>query len=701
MKKLLSLVVLASSVMTLAAQETTGNFSSPRFYGYLRYDAETFTAQGGPRGLYSIDVLPQGRVNAVDLNVGGTGGACFGDGKYYVIDYTQNNQGELTSVTLRTYNPEDWSVSSEVEIPQTSIPTTMTFNPADGKIYGCFFNNETDKAEFGILDKENGTTTVIKVLDTSIAAIASDHKGIVYAIDSNGDLLRYNPSAKDFDKVGATGLKPQYIQDASFDFGTRKLYWFAMTGNEGEAGIYDVDLTSGAASRLTAYVTGGKEFTGVFSMTPVYSADVPSIVSDVALDVTTDGNATICFRLPSLSYGDSPLSGILSYEVLVDDAVVKSGNANVGELVSGISFGIEDGNHAVSVRASNSAGYGPQYITRRFIGLDQPDKVSNILAVRTSAGIKTTWDAVTAGVHKMPVDTDNLRYNVVRMPGDNLVASSIKETTFTDNTTLTDPALVYYIVTATDGKYTSDAAQSNQVVMGDAISVPFSYDFRNKPGMGLFTTIDNNGDGASWMFRDKYGILCMYSQQKADDYLITPPLKLSKGRKYKITASIGVAMYPERFEILYGKGAQVKDLTETAVGPTEIDDFDAYYRDVWDEPGNIVAEISPKEDGEYHFAVHSISDPDALFLYCCDFAVEDNGDGSVSDLSSDAKSVSVSARDGQIEVYGAKGIIEVFTMSGALVASEKASDLGHTIIHVNKGLYIVNTSGAACKIVVK
>lgn len=692
--------MLASSLLPLAGEETAGNFSSPRFYGYLRYDAETFTQAGGPRGLYSIDVLPEGRVTAVDLSVGGVGGACYGDGKYYVIDYTQNNQGELTSVTLRTYDPADWSMTSEIDIPQTSIPSTITYNPADKKIYGSFFNNETDKYEFGILSTEDGKTSVIKVLETSLTALASDNKGTLYAIDAAGDLLKYDPAGKDFSKIGATGLQPKYIQDAAFDFGTRMLYWFAMTGNENEAGIYNVDLTTGAATRLTSYVTGEKEFTGVFSMTPVYDDAVPSIVTDFSMDVTVDGNATVNFKLPATTYGDAPLSGPLGYEILVDGTAVKEGSAQAGTRVN-LALHLEDGNRIVSVRATNAAGAGPEYIAREFVGFDQPDKVKNILAVRNQEGILITWDAVNTGVHALPVDVDNISYTVTRMPDETVVATGLKETLFTDKTAASQPALVSYTITATDGTSTSDGAQSNQVVMGEALTLPFKYDFRDKPGMGLFTTIDNNGDGASWMFRDKYGILCMFSANSADDWLITPPLKLSKNRKYKVTASMGVAMFPERFEIKYGKGAQVADLTLTAVEPTDIDDENAYYHDVWDNPGNIVAEITPAEDGEYHFAVHAISDPDALFLYCCDFALEDNGEASVSAIAGDAAALTVTAGADCIAISGATGKVEVYTASGALVASATVPADGQLTIPAAKGFYIVSAGGRAFKIMVK
>lgn len=693
--------MLASSVMPIAAEESTGNYSSPRLYGYLRHDAETFTQAGGPRGLYSIDIVPDGRVTPVSLEVGGIGGACYGDGKYYVIDYTQNNQGELTSVTLKIYDPSNWTVTYETDIPQTSIPTTMTYNPADNQIYGCFFNNNSDKMEFGILDKEKGTTDVIKVLDTSIAALAADNTGAIYAIDTTGDLLKYNSTTQQFALVGPTGLTPQYIQDATFDFGTRMLYWFAMTANEEEAGVYSVDLTTGKASRLTSYVTGEKEFTGVFSMTPVFPSEVPSIVTNVTADVDPSRNVSLQFTMPGMTYGDTPLSEILTYEILVDGVSVKSGQAEAGKSATA-QITVENGDRVVSIRATNAAGIGPEYIIRRFVGFDQPEKVENILAVRTAEGIRITWNPVETGVHALPVDIENIRYKVVRMPEGVEISSGIKTTECIDNSNPSESALVYYEVTATDGTNASTPWPSNQVVIGEATPLPFSYDFRDKPGMGLFTSIDNNADGASWMFRDKYGILCMYSAtESADDWLITPPMKLSKGRKYKITSSIGVAMYPERFEIRYGKGAQVADMTYVAVEPKELDSDNAYYRDVWREPGNIVAEISPEEDGEYNLAVHAISDPNALFLYCCDFAVEDNGEASLETVINSSDTIAVYPGADNITISGASGDVEIYSVSGLLIAAETVKGIQELSIPVPPGFYIVKSGSYICKITVK
>lgn len=671
--------------------------SSPRFYGYLRYDAETFTQSGGPTGLYSIDATAEGRVKAVDLSLTAAGGGCFGDGKYYVVDYTQNNYGELTSVTLKTYNPEGWTLISEKEIPQTSIPTTMTYNPVDNRIYGCFFNNETDKMGFGTMNKEDGTTEISKVLDVSITAMACDHNGTIYAISADGNLSRYDSTSGDFVKIGTTGLLPKYIQDATFDYDTKTLYWFAMTESPDEAGIYTVDTESGLATKVTAYATGEKELTGVFSMAPVYAPDVPGLVSnvDVAVNPATM-TATIKFDMPSVTYGEQPLSGVLEYEVYVDGVKVGTGEANAGSQ-AGITANVEVGEHRVSVRAVNASGSGPEYFTIIFAGFDTPAKVANVVAARRSDGIKITWDEVTTGVSGNPIDMANLRYTVTRMPEDVKVATLVAGLEAMDEAAEVDAVKCYYEVVATDGTLASEAGESNEVVYGSALGLPFSYDFRDKPGLGLFSIDDANSDGVLWMFRDKYGILVGNGRTQLDDWLITPPLKLNSGRKYKLTASIGASMGDEKFEVKYGVGNRPEDMTETVIEPTVIDDIDYWYRDVWDEPGNFVVYVSPSESGEYHFGVHGISEPGGLFLYCCDLAFEDAGSSGVEDGLTSTKPITVTTEPGCVIVSGVSGTVSVYSISGQLVAMAE----GDARISVAPGVYVVKSCGDVYKVLVR
>lgn len=699
MKKLICIAFVSLFAQSVMAEQSLPDYGSPRFYGYLRYDAETVSQDGS--GLYSIDVVPEGRVKVVDLSVAGTGGGCYGDNRYYVVDYTQSKYGELTSVKLKVYDPADWTVLEEKEIPQTSIPTTMTYNPVESTIYGCFFNNETDKPEFGTLSKADGSTTVIKVLETSISAMACNHKGELYAIDANGDLLRYIPSTSDFELVGKTGLTPKYLQDAAFDYGTKQLYWFAMTDNEAEAGIYIVDLSTGKATRVTEYATGEKEFSGVFSMTPVYADGVPAMVPDCSMSINSATmGASVKFVMPVETYGGQSLSGTLDYEVIVDGTTVKSGSAPVGGNVDA-GCTLTRGDRVVSVRAVNDAGAGPDYIIREFVGYDEPAKVKNLAATRIEDGIKVSWDLNPEGAHGKPVDKDNIRYTVTRMPDGVTVASSISATECVDVAEREEPSLVYYEVEAADGSYVSAKAASNQVMAGKALAVPFAYDFRDKPGFGLFTVIDNNGDGNSWIFRDKYGVVNVAGRVDADDWLVTPPVTLEKGTKYKLTVSLGVAMDTEVFEIRYGKGSGVAAMTETAVEPTEIDDIDAWYRDVWDEPGNIVAYVTPTDDGEYCFGIHAISPAGTLFLYCCDFAIDKATPVGLGVVGVDVAGPQIVVESGRIVVTGAEGDIDIYSVSGTCVGSCKAVAGEAHVFNLGKGVYVLKTVGHVSKVMVR
>ncbi len=697
MKRILFIVLTALASQCLLFGQLPG--SAPRFYGYLRYDAETFTQTGGPAGLYSIDATAEGRVKEVDLNLKAAGGGCYGDGIYYVVDYTQTKYGELTSVKLKTYNPEGWILVGEKEIPQTSIPTTMTYNQAEHKIYGCFFNNETDKMEFATMNENDGTTSVIKVLGVSITALACSHDGKIYAIDGNGDLLRFDPVVADFVKIGATGLKPQYIQDATFDYDTQTMYWFAMTDSAEQAGIYVVDTESGAASRVTEYATGEKEFTGVFSKAPVSASGAPGIVSNVSVSVNhATMKAEVECDMPVLTYGGLMLSSPIGYEVCVNGEKRQEGKAGPGEKIN-VSVDVAAGECRISVRTLNAEGYGPSYYSVEYVGFDAPAKVSNVKAVRSSAGIKVAWDDVTTGAAGNPIDLANLKYTVTRMPEGIVVSESTTALELIDNHVDSDAIKCHYEVVAYTGDKSSEAGVSNDVVYGAAVKLPMTYDFRNKPGLGLFIIEDANADGVSWQFRDSYGILVGDGRSRLDDWLITPPLNLIAGRKYKLTASIGASMGNEKFEVKYGATNRSENMTETIIESTEIDDVDYWYRDAWNKPGNFVAYITPSETGEYHLGVHGISEPGGLFLYCCDLAFEDTGASGVEEgiLDVNAGLISVTVSGRCIVVAGTSDAVSIYSVSGQKVAEST----GDARFSVSPGVYVVKSGADVKKVLVK
>lgn len=665
----------------------------PTLYGYLLYDAETFTSDGGPYGIYSMDVTPEVKINPVNLDVTANGGGCYAEGKYYAIHYT-SKYGSINSCKLVTYDASTWAELSSVDASQKCIATTMTYNPADKQIYGCFFDNEADKFILGTLDVATAAPQQIKVLDVAYRALAADADGTIYGIDENGDFYRYDASATDFVKVGPTGFIPKNIQDATFDHASRQLYWAAL--NNTESGIYNVDVKTGTATKVSVYPTGEKEFSTLFSTTPVYAPEQPGMVSNVQLDFAAGAvEGKLKFVMPSVSYGGSSLDGTLSYKVTVsNDGKVVDGSASAGASVE-VPLSLNRGLYRLTVEVANDKGYGPAFNIRHFFGVDVPSDVTGFKAVRNNGLINLAWNAVVKGANGGLFYPDKVRYDITRQPDGVKVASGVTGTEYTDDSEVSELGSYYYEIVATDGEVSSSPVKSASVVLGKALDAPYAYNFRNRAGFGNFTVIDANGDGCTWISRDAYGVVCMYSSlNSGDDWLMSPPLKLHKGVRYEVSAAMASAMDPmyERFEMKCGVSAEPEAMKTTVIEPTLL--TESFYR----KPDTFTGYITPEQDGEFYVGIHCISDPDNLFLYCAEFSIKAASTVSVTDVVTGQCDISVS--DGSIVVTGAEGeSVEVYSMAGMCVARQMGQST--TVINVAPGLYAVKAGTKVAKIIVR
>ncbi|MDE7443273.1 MAG: hypothetical protein K2M65_03845, partial [Muribaculaceae bacterium] len=395
---------------------------------YLLYDAESFTATaGGPYGIYSMDVVPQVKISAVNLDVRANGGGCYVDGKYYAIEYT-SKYGSINSCKLQTYNASTWTQEASVDASQKAIATTMTYNPVDKQIYGCFFDNEDDVFVFGTLDLATAAPKPIKVLSFAFRALAADADGSIYCINEDGDLYRYDASESDFVKIGATGFVPKNVQDATFDYGTRQLYWAAL--NDTESGIYTVDIKTGAATKISSYVTGEKEFSTLYSTAPVYEAMQPGMVEKVQLEFAEGAvDGTVKFVMPAVSYGGSELSGTLKYTISVDGENEAAADATAGAQVS-VPLTLKRGDHRMVISVANDKGDGPAFNIHRFFGVDVPSAVTNFKAIRKNGQIHLSWNAVTTGANGGMFDVKKVSYNITRQPDNVVVAANLNATEF-------------------------------------------------------------------------------------------------------------------------------------------------------------------------------------------------------------------------------------------------------------------------------
>ena len=151
--------------------------------------------------------------------------------------------------------------------------------------------------------------------------------------------------------------------------------------------------------------------------------------------------------------------------------------------------------------------------------------------------------------------------------------------------------------------------------------LPYSNDFETTAVQKHFTIIDANGDGKTWTFAsDNSGSnAAKYSYNSAadaDDWLISPAIKLEAGKHYHfaIDARSISTYYPERVEVKLGGDLSASALTQQVIAATDL-------------PLNTYVtleneSVTVPESGYYYIGIHAISDADMSSLYVDNFLIE-------------------------------------------------------------------------------
>ncbi len=108
----------------------------------------------------------------------------------------------------------------------------------------------------------------------------------------------------------------------------------------------------------------------------------------------------------------------------------------------------------------------------------------------------------------------------------------------------------------------------------EGLAIPYDANMRDAAVFAQYTVIDANDDGRSWIY-DIIFNSTLYNFSKteaADDWLISPYLKLEEGKAYKLLVEIksrGIE-FPEKFEAKIGTGMNVDDFTIPAIPETMV-----------------------------------------------------------------------------------------------------------------------------------
>lgn len=461
------------------------------------------------------------------------------------------------------------------------------------------------------------------MLSHMYVALGITKENELYGVAEDGALYKIDTSTAQETLVGETGLNlldsdgAFYFQSGEIDQKDNTFYW-ACVDNEANTSLYTINLTTGAAELVGEFTN--QNIVTMMTVPEALADGAPTAATDLAANFT-DGSltGTISFKLPTKNIKGDDLTGEVTYTITEGANTLKTGTGNPGANVTENVTIAEDGKKSIVVTTSNSEGKGQKAKITQYIGYDTPKAADNLkLDINAETGdVNLTWDAVTAGVNNGFIG--DIKYDVVRYPGETVVAKGITATSATDKLNTRDLTAYAYGVKAYNDKKTGAEARTDYKLYGDAITPPYAEGFDSEDAMAYFTVINNNNDNSTWAYyqnsdgsgevRYKYN-----SDNIGDDWLITPPLKVEKGKIYtvKFKAKSYLSSYLEKLEVKYGSTNTVEGMKNVIMESTDLPG-DAYHE--------YTKEITASEDGTLYIGFHALSDPDMFYLELDDISV--------------------------------------------------------------------------------
>lgn len=156
-------------------------------------------------------------------------------------------------------------------------------------------------------------------------------------------------------------------------------------------------------------------------------------------------------------------------------------------------------------------------------------------------------------------------------------------------------------------------------------ALPYSNALNTADLFNQFTVIDANSDNKTWAF-STYACYSYNSAAAADDWLISPGIKLEAGKNYNLSfnAYAGIVAYPEKLEVKIASANDIESISagSSLIGETNINKGSA------DEMSLSKEGFSVTTTGYYYIGIHAISDADQYKLYVHDFLVEEGASAS-------------------------------------------------------------------------
>lgn len=629
--KSLSMMAVPAAVSTGKASQRKTSLpmlkvkGGPLLWGAVEYSSawESLPEEDRPYGIYSFTASNPEQMKLLlktGTNGPNAGGVFINDDFYYLNYYLMYDAYPCTY--YYHYNTTTWE---QIGYPQygsdaTVIGTDLAYDATTGNVYGYFYNplDFSEPSRFGIITYSDygASVTPIATEDTLFLCLTADETGQLYGISWAGGLWKIDKATGTKTLIDYMGVVPStFRQSATYDPKNKKIYWAAFR-NDYTSGIYEIDPTD-ARARLIAELPDSMEISCLYIPKEEAADDAPAAVSDLAAQFD-GGNLTghVTFTMPENTYAGDALTGNLTYLVVANGDTIATGTAQAGEKMT-VPVTVTNGINELSVFTKNDAGRSPQSNKySHWIGYDVPAAVTDVKFDFDATTYKATltWTAPTTTLNGGYMDTQALTYDVVRYPEQDTVAHETTDTTFSE--TLPKGALkaYYYTVTPHNGNQTGEATMSNKQKVGDALDLPFVDDFTSDDKYALYTIIDANGDGKTWV--DSYQAFAYFASwtNAADDWLLTPPLNLKKGEVYKLSFKIRAASSwdKERYAVAAGTGSDPTSY-QAVIEPVVLNLSDY---------STVETTFTVASDGVGHVGFHALSDKYTSGIYVRDIRIE-------------------------------------------------------------------------------
>lgn len=597
-------------------------------------------------GVYYIEVKPGGAITPQYKSAAMADVVCAlkKDNVMYAAEATTDFR-----YYYRQMNVSDWStIGSRQEIDMEDVPAGLTYDAKLGKAYGSFWSdNYGGFSYFGSFNLASASWTSIDKVqrdERDIFALAADGKGTIYALfGAFNYLATLDPTTGQVDRIKTTGFEidtnwaegrvSSMCYDAEND---RLIATIAETLGWGanksyRSGLYTINPHTGVTTKVMD-LPGNACFAGLYVVDDSDNPLAPGEPTDLRVNLNgTAAVGTVSFTMPSKTMGGLDMSGTYTAIINLNGTETYIFDLNPGQTVTSPELTFLNGTNNVRVTIADEERRGGSQSLEFFAGVDTPKAATDVALNVEDGKAVLTWTAPTEGANGGMIDPAGLKYRITRMPEGKTVAEAVTGTSFTDSNLDPTVKIIYYTVQAYNEAGEAEAVESNRCPTAGTFPVPFAEHFDTTDDFGLWTVENTNG-GSTWEYNaNEQAVDYEYDSEKkpADDWLISPPVKLEAGKTYRLSYKWKVMMkaYPESFEILLGSSSKSEAMDRLLASHLKVSNTAFQEADL---------AFTVDNDGAYYLGVHCISDSYMYILRIDDITIDELDNrvpATVSDLT--------------------------------------------------------------------